>query len=402
MKRDKMGKDYSLDLDRFPKELVFLLNMLRFENDKNIIINSFEGISDIDWDLLLKLAFHHRLYPKLYSKLKLIDQKSIPSYVVQTIYNEYKKNTFEMLHLTAEMEKLANIFAVSGIRLLILKGPVLAYDLYKDLSLRTCSDLDVLVPISDLEQVDTLLLSLGYEKDEYFQIDKELNDWRWRHHHIMYLHPSKRVKVEIHWRLNPGPSKEPTFDELWERKRISSLTTQPVYFLGREDLFFFLITHGARHGWFRLRWLLDIHEIVGQGMDWIKVINNFKIYQCFQLGGQALILSSKLLKTQLNGDILQLTRGKDAHRLAKNTMFYLEKIVNLHTEPLPEYIEKYHNRYLYSLKSKQYKFLYLISVFYPSITDVRTIKLPKSLYFLYFPLRPILLTLRRRRKQSSF
>ena len=84
----------------------------------------------------------------------------------------------------------------------------------------------------------------------------------------------KEVKLEVHWRLNPGPAKEPTFNELWERKRISILLTDsPVYFLGREDLFLFLVTHGARHGWSRLRWLVDIHQIVNKIINWIKFIN---------------------------------------------------------------------------------------------------------------------------------
>ena len=51
----------------------------------------------------------------------------------------------------------------------------------------------------------------------------------------------KKNKLEIHWRLNPGPGKEPNFSELWERKRISILTKNYLYFLGREDLFLFLV-----------------------------------------------------------------------------------------------------------------------------------------------------------------
>ena len=88
-----------------------------------------------------------------------------------------------------------------------------------------------------------------------------LNDWKWRHHHFTYYHPIQGTKIEIHWRLNPAPSKEPTFNELWSRKRKSSITSYPTYFMGNEDLFFFLVTHGARHGWSRLRWLVDIHQI---------------------------------------------------------------------------------------------------------------------------------------------
>ena len=73
--------------------------------------------------------------------------------------------------------------------------------------------------------------------------------------------------LEIHWRLDARPSKEPTFNELWERKRVSPITSYPVYFLGEEDLFLYLVSHGARHGWFRLRWLLDIDQMVRKGFD---------------------------------------------------------------------------------------------------------------------------------------
>ena len=72
------------------------------------------------------------------------------------------------------------------------------------------------------------------------------------------FHPTKQIKLEIHWRLNPGPGKEPGFEELWKRKRKSTLTSNSVYMLGEEDLFLFLVSHGARHGWSRLRWLVDI------------------------------------------------------------------------------------------------------------------------------------------------
>ena len=80
-----------------------------------------------------------------------------------------------------------------------------------------------------------------------------LNDWKWRHHHVTYFHPQKKIKLEIHWRLNPGPAKEPSFRRImgWKRIRVL-LTSYPVYFLGREDLFLFLVSHGARHGWSRL------------------------------------------------------------------------------------------------------------------------------------------------------
>ena len=45
------------------------------------------------------------------------------------------------------MEQVSKLFNENKINLLILKGPVLAVDLYGDISLRTSSDLDILIPI---------------------------------------------------------------------------------------------------------------------------------------------------------------------------------------------------------------------------------------------------------------
>ena len=79
--------------------------------------------------------------------------------------------------------------------LLVLKGPVLAVDLYGDVSLRTSGDLDILIPINDLDKAENFLLKLGYEKDDYIQT--VLNDWKWRHHHVTYFHPQKGIKLKF-------------------------------------------------------------------------------------------------------------------------------------------------------------------------------------------------------------
>ena len=45
--------------------------------------------------------------------------------------------------------------------LLFLKGPVLAKELYGDISLRTSSDLDILIPIHKLGKLEELLKNSG-------------------------------------------------------------------------------------------------------------------------------------------------------------------------------------------------------------------------------------------------
>lgn len=393
-----MGNNRDLDLSNFSKELKILLLLMKEKNHEGVLSNQKEWLEGIDWDRFLQLARHHRVYPFIYTKLKEINETGIPPIVVQTLHREYQKNTFQMLYLSGEMEQTCKLFAENNIRSLQLKGPVLAADLYGDISLRTSRDLDILVPLADLEKAEKLLIEQGYVKDDYFST--KLNEWRWRHHHVAFSHPEKKIKLEIHWRLSPGPAKEPNFNQLWQRKRISPLTSYPVYYLGREDLFFFLVTHGARHGWSRLRWLADIDQLGKQTLDLKYLKSLFNRFRTLRLAGQAFILASQLLHTPLTEEMRLFIDGDRSRRLAQDAIFYIEEMVNLHTEPLPEYVARYHQRHLFTLMSKQQKLLFMMSLFYPYPVDAETLPLPKNLHFLYFPLRPFLWAWRKTRKHA--
>ncbi|MGW5951468.1 nucleotidyltransferase domain-containing protein [Bacillus mycoides] len=383
-----MRNDFDLDVEFMSKELKFLFAILKLQDDETLQTYSSEWFADIDWEVFLEQAMHHRVYPVIYQKLKQVDEERIPSHVVQTLNRKYKKNTFQMLYLSAEMERINKLCNENEIRMIFLKGPVLSQDLYGDISLRTSCDLDVLIPMQNLEKVEMLLLEQGYVKDDYIQTI--LNDWKWRHHHITFFHPTKQIKLEIHWRLNPGPGKEPGFEELWKRKRKSTLTSNSVYMLGEEDLFLFLVSHGARHGWSRLRWLVDIKKIVDQELNWSEIHKLMRKYQMLHLGGQALILAAQLLGVRLDERMMELVAKKRSKQLAQEALFYFKQMINLHTDPVPEEVFIYHSRYLFSLMSNQQKILYIMSQLYPYPIDAKTLPLPRSLHFLYFPLRPFL------------
>lgn len=385
-----METNFKLNVSSIPMELKIILELINPDNDRSVL----PSLRNINWKYFLELAMHHRLYPLLAGKLKKADKGLIPTYVLQNIEFAFKKNTLNMLQLSAELEKICRLFNENDIPVLSLKGPILGNDLYGDISLRTSGDLDVLVPIVELTKAEGILVKQGFVKDDYFKT--VLNDWKWRHHHVTYYHPDKLIKIEIHWRLNPGPSLEPSFHELWKRKRKSSLTNYPVYYLGREDLFLFLVSHGARHGWSRLRWLVDISQLVQQKLEWNCLIHSLKKYQYYHVGGQALVLVSELLNTPLKKEI-QPFMNRKAIKLAQGAVFYMEKEVNLHNEPVPEEVSAYHKRHLFKLMSNKQKLLFIMSLFHPYPEDAEILPLPKSLHFLYFPLRPFLWVWRRTR-----
>ncbi|WP_137790997.1 nucleotidyltransferase family protein [Bacillus sp. E(2018)] len=381
-----------LKTDSLSKELKLQLKLLLIKDARLIDSHWF---SDIDWNEFYDLLLHHRTFSFLYGKLK--DQPHVPQKIKQRLERMYKHFTFEMLHLTREMTTIHTMFQRQGIHTLFLKGPVLAKDLYGDLSLRTSSDLDVLVPIEELEHVHTLLAQDGYVKDDY--IRSVLGDWKWRHHHVAYHHPVKNIKLEVHWRLNPGPWKEPSFQELWTRKEACLFANEPLYRLGNEDLFLFLLSHGARHGWSRARWLLDIAFLVDKEMNFHFLKRLFKRYHADQLAGQALHLLHSLFNKSIRPELQSYLTNKHGKELAQQTLFYYQNKINLHSDPVPDWVSRYHDHYLFQIKNPQQKLLFMLSFLYPYPEDQDVLSLPKHFHFLYFPLRPLLLVWKKMRKQ---
>ncbi|UOE95449.1 nucleotidyltransferase family protein [Alkalihalobacillus sp. LMS39] len=391
-----MNNEAKVNLSTLPKEVKLSIEIIKQSSISEI--EKLASDKEIDWNTFIDYALHHRLYPSLYRLVKQLKSTVIPSFVIETLGSYYKRNTIQMLQLSAEMERVSRLFIENQIELLFLKGPVIAQYLYGDISMRTSGDLDFLIPIQKLPQAEALLIEQGYEKDDY--IETVLEDWRWRHHHVTYYHPITGIKLEIHWRLHPGPGKEPHFYRLWERKQQSTLTTFPVYFLGQEDLFIFLVSHGARHGWSRLRWLADIDRFLKMKDSLVKTNQVFE-QQAVHLVGQAMLLSNSLFHTKIPTELQWFLEKERVQKLAEEAMFYLERKVNLHTPPLPKDVSLFHSRHLFSLMSTERKVLYVASCFFPYPEDAATLPLPKSLHFLYFPLRPFLWAWRKMKKPNA-
>lgn len=381
-----------LDLSGTPKELTFLLSILR-NRDLNKVITPQET-SEIDWNLFMKLVMHHRVYPVVYLALKGLDTLLIPTHVIQSLQLSYHDNTIKMLHLSRETGRICKALAGTGIRSLLLKGPLLALHLYGDVAHRTSKDLDILVDAQDVEKVVYVLEQLGYEAED----EIILGNWKKKSHHQSLEHRDHSVQVEIHWRLNPHYSRSFSFDQLWERRNEVILSNQAFCCLGNEDLLCYLTDHGARHGWFRLRWLMDIVHL-------LPLLNSNRMKQHFQryggemYAGQAFILSSLLLAAKVPHDLEASTVGIKSLRLADKALHYIKRIVQLN--PTPEKSVAWHyNRYLFSLMSGKQRVMYVFNKLLPSSRDALMLPLPKPLYFLYVPLRPFLWFWRRMKQPS--
>lgn len=393
---------HPLDISSFSKELKFMLYMLRTDRT----IEAEEAIRqtrDLNWKSFLGLALNHETFPVLYPLFVQLnaEQQWTPAFVMNRLKALYTRNTMEMLHLRAELERINKRFEEEGIRSLVLKGPVLAAMLYGDISGRTSGDLDILVSRQDWDKCVRILLEEGYSRGKDYDASAEvLNNTERKTHHISYLHAQKKIEIELHWRLNPDSVTEPAFDELWSRRQASPFN-KTVHTLGHEDLFVYLILHGTRHAWTSLRWLLDIDRMLRGFMNWNRVNQLFAASHSTRLGGKALILSTNLFGSLLPEEAYALTLNSKARRLAQMAVVFIREDVVLFPKPESKEISVAYNRYLLATMSFKQRQLYIWNKLYPSSKDVTVLPLPKSMHFLYFPLRPFLWFWRQVKRQTT-
>jgi len=386
-----MNQSVSFTLPAFKPELKLILELLSEDHASTASAASLEEWSntDIDWALFLEYVRHHRLQPWLYVKLKNRQAPWIPSSVLQVLQQEYVRNTIRMLQMAGEMSRLCDEFAARSIRVIMLKGPVLGALLYGDMSLRISKDIDMLVSADDLERAEHALLELGYEL--YREVPRIFNDWKWKTHHLAYVHAHSGIQVELHWKMNQDCGKEPDFEELWSRRRIFA---DSIAYLSEHDMFLQLVQHGARHGWFRLRWLLDIDRLLRTLTRPDELVRFMRQHQSLHLAGQALLLVTHLFKTPIPDSFRPLLADRRSLRIAHLSIpFISEKMKPDHDAN--QAFTKQFNSYLFSIMTLRTLLKFVAVRLYPNSWDSQIFKLPRRLSFLYVPLRPFLWLWRR-------
>lgn len=378
-------------------ELQLLLAIIGQEHNKEKAAELIAAYPSLDWVVFLKLVRHHRVFPLVFDNIMREKERTYPAYVIQALHQDYMRNTIKMLQLSAELTAICDCFHYEEVRSLILKGPVIAEHLYGNLALRTSKDLDILVAEEDMDQAGRVLRRLGFllEPSQY-----DHHDPNWIYHDQVYFHPEKMIEVELHWRLHSDIFQEPDFNTLWERKRVSSIGSGSIYYLGQEDSALYLMVHGARHGWFRLRWLCDVDKLLGQGVEWSKLYNLQEQYGGQAVVGQAIQIANELLGMPVYGEMKIYMENSGSKRLAYAAKRLIASIQD-EDDVKPVLDSMLYRKYILSLKSTSQKWRYMRGLFYANKADMAVLPLPKGLRLLYFPIRPLLVIIRKRRERQE-
>ena len=248
-----------------------LLSILRGNLGQNSD-ESAKSLSDEEWQELLDLARIQAISPLLYQKLKIIEEVEVPAKIMQELQNDYLLNLARNMILFHKLVDILKRCNEEKIPVIPLKGAYLAEHIYNSIGVRTMSDIDILVKQEDLQRVEQILLSNGFQPEQGV---REIFD-NTPHFGYTLVENNQPMMIEVHWDLIPARDDLPVdIKSIWKNSRPSEINTVPAYEMAPEDLLLHLSVHASKHVFQNgLRMVYDIAETLRhfeKEIDWPKL-----------------------------------------------------------------------------------------------------------------------------------
>ena len=339
---------------------------------------------EVNWIRLIQLAIQHETTALLYWNLQRICPKSVPAGILEPLAARYKTQAAEAKSRAEELVRIVGALEAQGIPALPYKGPVLAQQLYGDLSLREFSehsDLDIMVEECNLGKAEEVIRALGYrhlargECESIFrreQADARILDLHWR-----FLTDSLQVHGDPHRFL--------------QRFEAVSLAGATLRSLPLEVYFLILSLHATKHKWRKLKLICDIAEILdSRNVDWEYVLREAQDLGLRRMLAVAALLAENPLEFAIPADLARRLRiDRVAHVVAADCR---EELLKQADESWQQHAEL---RFLFRIRERlcDKTNLFLWSWLWPKeMPDERDRKfapLPSCLSPLYYFVRPV-------------
>ena len=275
--------------------------------------------SALDWGEVLRLAEHHGVLP-LAGRNLTEHARGLPAEVERTLRSEYETNLRRSLWFTGELARIMQHFERRQLRAVPYKGAVLAQSLYRDLGLRSFSDLDFLISSADFERAKQALAEIGYRPAADLSPAVE-RLWLRTGYERAFDGAAGKNLVELQWALLPHfygvdlHSNDLGVEDLMARAGRTAVGGCEVPCLAPEDSLLVLCLHAAKHLWTRLIWLSDIAETL-RSQSQTQTIDYSRAFARARALGIVRILgvSFWLVKNVLRAKLSQAGRGNDCGR----------------------------------------------------------------------------------------
>ncbi len=151
-----------------------------------------------EWSSLLTILQAHWIIPFLYRKVgSLPPECRPPESITDEMRQAFLFSRVRSLHMERQLREIIEGFQEEGVRVLVLRGPALAWSLYPDPAMRSSCDLDLLVIPEDVIQARGILERLGYRcLAKRFETSRDFFREECFVHHE---NPGNKFPVDLHW-----------------------------------------------------------------------------------------------------------------------------------------------------------------------------------------------------------
>jgi len=342
--------------------------------------------TDLDWPYLLETASRNGLMPLLYRNFDKTGSHCVSASILDRLRNHFYLNARHNALLTEELNRLVNLFEEHGIAVIPFKGPALAEELYGDISCREISDLDVLVKREDVLRGMDLMASLGYSPQSKFTKD-QMVAYLAAHNEISFANEEKKVIVELQWEIAPRYFGFPVASlGLWDHDQVRSKSG--YLYLPPEEMLLMLCVHGTKDLWEQLKWICDVAELlrVHKDLDWKKTLEIASHSGGRRMLFLGLLLAKDLFDASIPEEIVkEIESDSKVRRLATKVEEGLFRKSNGSSDILRSSLF-----YLKARERLQDQIQYCVGLAMTTTPgDWALLKLPRSLFLLYFLIRPI-------------
>jgi hypothetical protein len=338
------------------------------------------NISGVDWSEFLRLAEHHGVLT-LAARNLIEHARGLPPEIERSLRAAYDANLRRSLWFTAELARIMQHFERRQLRVVPYKGPVLTESLYRDVGLRSFSDLDFLVSAADFDRAKQALAEIGYRPSAHFTPAVE-RFWLRKGYERSFDSVAGPNLVELQWALLPHfYAVDLQVEDLLRRAGRTVVGGGEVPCLSPEDSLLVLCVHAAKHLWRRLIWLADISETLrSQSIDYSLVLSRARALGVVRILGVSFWLVKNMLHAELpksaeemiaSDDLVPVLGSEFAERLARGAAYDFEST---------EYF-----RLILKLREgrgDRWRYLWRL-VWTPGAGDVAAVRLPETLFPLY-------------------
>jgi hypothetical protein len=186
------------------------------------------------------------------------EAEAAPPEVLRDLERTHYAQSLYNTRALADLARVVGAFRAAGLRPVVLKGAALAASRYPQIAHRAISDLDLLLPVDEIDRADRLLRGLGYRQTcppgwEKFYAE--------HHHGAPYLPPRGHPRLEIHvGLLDRRRRQQPDLERMLERAVELPCGATSAWALAPEDQLIHAALHLAVSGRF-LRGMKDLADI---------------------------------------------------------------------------------------------------------------------------------------------